>query len=766
MGVVNLERLLKKIGYLVDNNNYLEALDKINICIEKGNHSNELFILKARSLQGLGRIAEASSFFWRRINWITPTNIDIIMIDLLIESCKANTWELVANRLIYLRTLIMKSNFEESTSNIDRKIKCLMKKIENETFDGDTCLELAELLFTQNEHVKSAIFIKAYEYFSDNPIPIIELELGASMSSFVNINDIYLYLSDDNSDLFALVVEREKDNYDYYILAKILSKMNKNVVVLSNPVRLDIGNSKCDYNEIHDISYQNSEIIDSIEYIVPIDLYSNDIFVERTTFSLLEDIAKRNGNHLPIIAELETLDSLRSNRILRKELHYVCNGFEFFNATNCTSFGYVGGYEKYISTIYGIDAVRELKKADTCKISIILPVRNNADTLKYTLKTCLEQNFNDYEIVISDNSDIDNFEIKKLVDSMNSSKIKYYRTPRNLPISKSFEFAYILSSGEFLVPIGSDDGIMPNGLSNLNEIINKYPNEKVFTWDRPNYVWPNFMVKNQRDQLIINRPYIPGNVRLNLIESDSMLHKVLNDVSWAYNMPLLYLNSGMKRSFLLDLLNDTGAIIDGVSQDLYTGIAVLNQLNRYYHIEYPITIAALSSNSSGANSIIGAKNSEIVKKRDEELLSTNIGIHVERGLERIIPMSDGDVANLINSLLRMVDMQCVGDEILHKINWKYIYTTIAEQLQEDDLYLETTLLRLKNSAEKISEDLFNWFNDQILGCKFNLIKLNNDDYKNYYKGFKSNGNLQLDASEFGVSNVYEATKFISTLMNI
>jgi len=43
------------------------------------------------------------------------------------------------------------------------------------------------------------------------------------------------------------------------------------------------------------------------------------------------------------------------------------------------------------------------------KFSIVIPTRNRAYTLYYTLKTCLNQyDFDDYEIVVSDNCSEDN----------------------------------------------------------------------------------------------------------------------------------------------------------------------------------------------------------------------------------------------------------------------------------------------------------------------------------------------------------------------
>ena len=54
--------------------------------------------------------------------------------------------------------------------------------------------------------------------------------------------------------------------------------------------------------------------------------------------------------------------------------------------------------------------------------SIVIPTRNRADTLKYTIKTILNQDFQDYEIIICNNNSVDDTEeiVKKFSDKRRS----------------------------------------------------------------------------------------------------------------------------------------------------------------------------------------------------------------------------------------------------------------------------------------------------------------------------------------------------------
>jgi len=765
--VVNGQKL-KSVKSLLNNKKFHEALAAVSECIENGNHSNEAYILKAKALEGLGRIGEAAGFFWRKINWNNPSNEDFEMVRLTEKAYMANNWKLISYRLNYMNNIMSQSLKSSVNIEVESKIVENLKMLEADPADYQVFLDLSWLYFAQCDLAKSAFYLMAYRYFCPNPLKTDELESGICLSYFPNISDIYMYLSNENKDLntFAFVIERPQDVYSYTKMAQTLSLMNKEVIIISPPITFEVGNEGYDIEYFLNLSFENMEMIDNIKYYVPVVITRNGAAVESTTLPLLNEIAIRTNNHLPVFAERSTLDNLYSTQVSRKEIHYVFNGFRYKNAPTCTCFAYIRGYEKYISKLYKVNVINQLTAESKYAFSIVLPVRNNAGTLPYTLKTCMEQSFNDYEIVISDNSDDGNDYIYNLVKELDCDKIKYYRTPRRLPISKSFEYAYLKARGEFLVPIGADDAVLYNGLLTIDKVLKSYPEEDILLWDRLHYVWPNFIFKHQSDQFVIPRPYVPYSINVRKINSEEMLKQVLQFKLSVYSIPLLYINSGMKRSYLLKLLDKTGAIIDGISQDLYTGIANLAINKEFLYLQYPITIAALSSNSSGAISLAGNPDLEVQQQRDNEFLNTNIGNHVDRNLEAVVPVSDGDVANMIVSVLRLIDMQCIDIEVLNYFDWKQILVKITQQLRIDDMDLEPALLRLADAANSISSELYSWFIEQINSGKLSFGVYNPNSPKSYHKGFDANGSLNLDASEFGITNVYEASVFFRKLCNL
>lgn len=95
------------------------------------------------------------------------------------------------------------------------------------------------------------------------------------------------------------------------------------------------------------------------------------------------------------------------------------------------------------------------------KVSVIIVTYNREKYLKSAIKSVLNQNFQDFELIIVDDGSTD--ETKKLIEEIPSSKIKYYYKPHtNAPDSRNYGINK--ASGEFIVWLDSDDILMPNSL--------------------------------------------------------------------------------------------------------------------------------------------------------------------------------------------------------------------------------------------------------------------------------------------------------------
>src|SRR5580698_6500214 len=86
------------------------------------------------------------------------------------------------------------------------------------------------------------------------------------------------------------------------------------------------------------------------------------------------------------------------------------------------------------------------------KFSVVIPTRERPATLRHCLRTCLNQNFDDYEVIVSDNGSI--AATREVVDEAASPKVRYVKTPEPLSLASSWEFAVSHAWGEYVLLIG------------------------------------------------------------------------------------------------------------------------------------------------------------------------------------------------------------------------------------------------------------------------------------------------------------------------
>nr|WP_284708657.1 glycosyltransferase [Sporomusa sphaeroides] len=428
-------------------------------------------------------------------------------------------------------------------------------------------------------------------------------------------------------------------------------------------------------------------------------------------------------------------------------------------------FGWVGDYLSYISHIYGFDVRVPLSQPATCDFSIVVPARNSATTLRSTLQTCLNQRFTgSYEIVLSDNSAAGNTEVYNLWQELNDERIKYFRTPRELPLAKSFEFAYLQTRGRFIFSIGADDAVLPWALEVLHTTLNHIPGDEIVMWDRGFYGWPN-LSKGQEHQFQIPGHYQKNNIKIERMIGKAALNQVIHDPNTMYGLPVLYINSGFRRRYFQTLLDKTGRLWDGNAQDIYMGIINLSINDSFPVISYPLTIAGMSSASVGAQSQRASIN-EIVRMQYQKILFKTIGFYSPFSVERLLTSHPTDRWIVYCSVLRTVALGVQSSAILEQLDWKKIFGLLAEKLSLNDSQIEKKLNQLRYSASLINAEVAEYVEKEICAGAFNprIIEKSPEDGRKYYQeGFAANGGLVLDASKFGVSNICEAVELFEKL---
>ena len=384
------------------------------------------------------------------------------------------------------------------------------------------------------------------------------------------------------------------------------------------------------------------------------------------------------------------------------------------------------------------------------KFSIVIPTRNRAQTLQYAIKTCLNQDFEDYEIIVSDNFSTP--ETQQTVEKFNDDRIVFVRTNQPIAMSKNWEYAISHIHGDYVILIGDDDGLLLNSLSHLDKIIDS-TNRDVIRWDWILYYWPDFFMKNAAGKI-----YIPINNCVTELNSTEIIKKVANYELHYRTLPMLY-NSAVHNSILKKIKGKTGIFFNSQTPDVYSGFVIAKSVKNYLSISTPLNIAGLSKSSNGAAQLYTNQKSNI----NEDFIDLN----KKAGLTWYanVPPINVLPAIIADSYYHAKDKLFPDEESV--IDYKKLLKNCVKEVmnfqQVQDKDLDKIKAQCINSPElmdfiesEYSKNLIYSKNKLIL--KQILLKFFGEYSK--YKNLVISNTVEINLKSLGILNIYDATEFL------
>jgi len=106
--------------------------------------------------------------------------------------------------------------------------------------------------------------------------------------------------------------------------------------------------------------------------------------------------------------------------------------------------------------------------------SLLMANFNKADYIAQTVKSVLEQNFADWELIIFDDNSFDD-SIKNISIFLSDQRIRLIRNKCNIGYIQSLENLVNLAKAEILCILDSDDALAPDALKEISRSYNEHP---------------------------------------------------------------------------------------------------------------------------------------------------------------------------------------------------------------------------------------------------------------------------------------------------
>jgi glycosyltransferase involved in cell wall biosynthesis len=220
--------------------------------------------------------------------------------------------------------------------------------------------------------------------------------------------------------------------------------------------------------------------------------------------------------------------------------------------------------------------------------SIVIPTYNRADLLQYTIKSALNQTFDDYEIVVSNNCSIDN--TRQVIAELNDGRLKCVQPESHLEVTDHWEFAFQQARGRYLIMLGDDDCIAPGTLAAFYPLVQS-GKVNLISYSHGRYYHPDYFKVELRNQLQIK----PFSGQLSEIDPLPQLKKWFSFDNQYFPPP-----SALISRQVIQTITATAKRFFFPPYPDYCAFAIVFSLGgSILHLDYPLLVFGRSTRSGG-----------------------------------------------------------------------------------------------------------------------------------------------------------------------
>lgn len=222
--------------------------------------------------------------------------------------------------------------------------------------------------------------------------------------------------------------------------------------------------------------------------------------------------------------------------------------------------------------------------------TILIPTRDRADTLIYTVRSALAQDYPDFEVLVSDNSS--SSETRGALECIQDKRLRVISTGGGLSMSHHWEFAIEHVQTKWLTMLGDDDGLLPGALQQVARLVNSTGTRAIRS-NGCGYSWPGL----RSSSFGILRVSVRNGYRQ--YDSKRALQDVLDGKLHYTNLPVLYNGGFVDYSLISEAKRKTGRFYHSMIPDVYSGIVFSLLTESYIYSHQPLAVNGASHHSGG-----------------------------------------------------------------------------------------------------------------------------------------------------------------------
>lgn len=390
---------------------------------------------------------------------------------------------------------------------------------------------------------------------------------------------------------------------------------------------------------------------------------------------------------------------------------------------------------------------KNIKQEDYPFFTVIIPQKNRAEYLVHTLKTCMIQDYPNFEVIVSDDCSEDNS--VEVVESLAKidNRIKLFAHKQHLGMRDNFEFALNQVKPGYVMALGGDDGLVAGCIWKMYNILNETKRE-LLTWPSAVFKYAN---DEEKESLVYFRRRRSENY--NIIKSEVFLDRIATTLYYMVDdCPMFYIK-GVASTNLVNRVksrNKDNSFYTCPTPDGFSGVVLAGEVEDYVYTYEPLSIGGNTKKSQGQNYM---RSDEKSRKESEMFFNDNIRrtMHKELASQPYSPLISLMTADY---LLTAKDLPGWPGKF-KDISFDNLLRKAFAEMAKSPFQNELLIRELKILRE--------------IAKQHNLLDLFDELYKNTerkvvrtpdIRGFVVTNSIRIDGSSIGVNNVFDASTVI------
>lgn len=249
--------------------------------------------------------------------------------------------------------------------------------------------------------------------------------------------------------------------------------------------------------------------------------------------------------------------------------------------------------------------------------TVIIPEKDRAEYLVHTLKTCMIQEYPNFEVIVSDDCSEDNSVEVAREAAQKDPRIKVFAHDHHLGMRDNFEFALNQVRPGYVMALGGDDGLIPGCIQRMHEIL-KETGKELMTWTPAGFSYPSPL--NEESIFYVRRKHAP----LELRKSKDFLAQLTRTFDYqVMGCPMFYIY-GVASTKLVDRVKartKDHSFYYCPTPDGFSGVVLAGEVEDFVMCYEPLSIGGSTIKSQGDNYFRTDPKS---RKEAEEFFNDNV----------------------------------------------------------------------------------------------------------------------------------------------